>query len=121
MILSQVYNTNRKSMSDSNLNKWKAYESLEDVPVPEETDFSPAPIKVQDFFFESFNEELATKLATKLGWRIDDDDWKGTVLYIPVRKFCFLEDGATPSPTIRYYMGGDWLTAKVVKYRLEQL
>ena len=121
MILSQVYHTNRKSMSDGNLNKWKAYESLEDVPVPEEMDFSPAPIKVQDFFFESFNEELATKLATKLGWRIDDDDWKGTVLYIPVRRFCFLEDGATPSPTIRYYMSGDWLTAKEVKYRLEQL
>ena len=121
MILSQVYNTNRKSMSDSNLNKWKAYESLEDVPVPEEMDFSPAPIKVQDFFFESFNEELATKLATKLGWRIDDDDWKGTVLYIPVRRFCFLEDGATQSTTIRYYMGGDWHTAKEVKYRLEQL
>ena len=54
-------------MSDGNLNKWKAYESLEDVPVPEEMDFSPAPIKVQDFFFESFNEELATKFATKLG------------------------------------------------------
>ena len=120
MILSQVYHTNRKSMSDGNLNKWKAYESLESVPVPEEMDFSPAPIRVQDFFFESFNEESATKLATKLGWCIDDD-WKGTVLYIPVRRFCFLEDGATPNPTIRYYMSGDWLTAKEVKYRLEQL
>ena len=120
MILSQVYHTNRKSMSDGNLNKWKAYGSLENVPAPEEMDFSPAPIRVQDFFFESFNEESATKLATKLGWCIDDD-WKGTVLYIPVRRFCFLEDGATPSPTIRYYMSGDWLTAKEVKYRLEQL
>ena len=120
MILSQVYHTNRKFMSDGNLNKWKAYESLENVPVPEEMDFSPAPIRVQDFFFESFNEESATKLATKLGWCIGDD-WKGTVLYIPVRRFCFLEDGATPSPTIRYYMSGDWLTAKEVRYRLEQL
>lgn len=35
MILSQVYHTNRKFMSDGNLNKWKAYESLESVPVPE--------------------------------------------------------------------------------------
>lgn len=120
MILSQVYHTNRKSMSDGNLNKWKAYESLENVPVPEEMDFSPAPIIVQDFFFESFNEELPTKLATKLGWYVDDD-WKGTVLYIPVRRFCFLENGATPSPTIRYYMRGEWLTAKEVKDRLAHL
>lgn len=35
MILSQVYRTNRKYMSDGNLNKWKAYENLETVPVPE--------------------------------------------------------------------------------------
>lgn len=35
MILSQIYHTNRKYMSDGNLNKWKAYESLENVPVPE--------------------------------------------------------------------------------------
>ena len=120
MILSQVYHTNRTYISDGNLNKWKAYESLENVPVPEEMDFSPAPIRVQDFFFESFNEESATKLATKLGWCIDDD-WKGTVFYIPVRRFCFLEDGATPSPTIRYYMRGEWLTAKEVKDRLAYL
>ena len=35
MILSQVYHTSRKYMSDGNLNKWKAYESLEEVPGPE--------------------------------------------------------------------------------------
>lgn len=116
MILSQVYHTNRKFMSDGNLNKWKAYESLENVPVPEKRDFSPAPIRVQDFFFENFDDES----ATKFGWCVDDD-WKGTVLYIPVRRFCFLEDGATPSPTIRYYMSGDWLTAKEAKDRLAQL
>lgn len=57
MILSQVYHTNRKFMSDGNLNKWKAYESLENVP----------------------------------------------------------------KPTIRYYMSGDWLTAKEVKDRLAHL
>lgn len=116
MILSQVYHTNRKFMSDGNLNKWKAYEGLENVPVPEKRDFSPAPIRVQDFFFENFDDES----ATKFGWCVDDD-WKGTVLYIPVRRFCFLEDGATPKPTIRYYMSGDWLTAKEVKDRLAHL
>lgn len=50
-------------MSDGNLNKWKAYESLEKVPVPGKMDFSPAPIRVQDFFFENFNDESATKLG----------------------------------------------------------
>lgn len=116
MILSQVYHTNRKCMSDGNLNKWKTYESLEEVPVPEKMDFSPAPIRVQDFFFlKNFNDEL----ATKLGWCVDDGR-KGTTLYIPVRRFCFLENGATPSPTVRYYMSGDWLTAKEVKDRLAQ-
>lgn len=116
MILSQVYHTNRKFMSDGNLNKWKAYESLENVPVPEKRDFSPAPIRVQDFFFENFDDES----ATKFGWCVGDG-WRGTVLYIPVRRFCFLEDGATPKPTIRYYMSGDWLTAKEVKDRLAHL
>lgn len=117
MILSQVYRTNMKSMSDGNLSRWQAYESLENVPVPEKWQFSPAPIRVQDFFFlKNFNDEL----ATKLGWYVDDD-WKGTVLYIPARRFCFLENGATPSPTIRYYMRGEWLTAKEVKDRLAHL
>lgn len=117
MILSQVYHTNRKYMSDGNLNKWKAYESLESVPVPEKKmDFSPAPTSVQFFFFENFNKES----ATELGWYVDDD-WKGTVLRIPVRRFCFLEDGATPRPTIRYYISGEWLTAKEVIDRLSQL
>lgn len=117
MILSQVYRTNMKSMSDGNLSRWQAYESLENVPVPEKWQFSPAPIRIQDFFFENFSDES----ATKLGWYVDDD-WKGTtVLYIPVRRFCFLEDGATPRPTIRYYMSGDWLTAKEAKDRLAQL
>ena len=69
MILSQIYHTNRKYMSDGNLNKWKAYESLENVPVPEKMDFSPAPIRVQDFFFENFSNES----ATKLGWYVNDD------------------------------------------------
>lgn len=104
-------------MSDGNLSRWQAYESLENVPVPEKWQFSPAPIRIQDFFFENFSDES----ATKLGWYVDDD-WKGTtVLYIPVRRFCFLEDGATPRPTIRYYMSGDWLTAKEAKDRLAQL
>ena len=117
MILSQVYRTNMKSMSDGNLSRWQAYESLENVPVPEKWQFSPAPTSVQFFFFENFNKES----ATELGWYVDDD-WKGdTVLRIPVRRFCFLEDGATPRPTIRYYMSGDWLTAKEVKDRLAQL
>lgn len=116
MILSQVYRTNMKSKSDGNLSRWQAYESLENVPVPEKWQFSPAPIRVQDFFFENFDDES----ATKFGWYVDDD-WKGTVLYIPVRRFCFLEDGATPKPTIRYYMSGDWLTAKEAKDRLAQL
>lgn len=72
MILSQVYHTNRKYMSDGNLNKWKAYESLEEIPVPEKMDFSPAPIRVQDFFFlKNFNDEL----VTKLGWCVADG-WK---------------------------------------------
>lgn len=116
MILSQVYRTNMKSKSDGNLSRWQAYESLENVPVPEKWQFSPAPIRVQDFFFENFDDES----ATKLGWYVDDA-WEGTVLYIPVRRFCFLEDGATPRPTIRYYMSGDWLTAKEAKDRLAQL
>lgn len=116
MILSQVYRTNMKSMSDSNLSRWQAYESLENVPVPEKWQFSPAPIRVQDFFFENFNDGS----ATELGWYVDDD-WKGTVLRIPVRRFCFLENGVTPSPTIRYYMRGEWLTAKEVKDRLAHL
>ena len=103
-------------MSDGNLSRWQAYESLENVPVPEKWQFSPAPIRVQDFFFENFDAES----ATKFGWCVDDD-WKGTVLRIPVRRFCFLEDGATPKPTIRYYMSGDWLTAKEVKDRLAHL
>lgn len=116
MILSQIYHTDRKYMSDGNLNQWKAYENLEKVPAPGKMDFSPAPIRVQDFFFENFSDES----ATKLGWCVDDD-WKGTVLYIPVRRFCFLENGATPSPTTRYYMRGEWLTAKEVKDRLAYL
>lgn len=103
-------------MSDGNLSRWQAYESLEKVPVPGKMDFSPAPTSVQFFFFENFNKES----ATELGWYVDDD-WKGTVLYIPVRRFCFLENGVTPSPTIRYYMRGEWLTAKEVKDRLAQL
>lgn len=89
---------------------WKVF------PFQKKMDFSPAPIRVQDFFFENFSDES----ATKLGWYVDDD-WKGTVLYIPVRRFCFLENGATPSPTIRYYMRGEWLTAKEVKDRLAYL
>ena len=117
MIVSQVYRTNMKSMSGGNLNRWQAYESLENIPVPEKWQFSPAPTSVQFFFFENFNKES----ATELGWYVDDDDWKGTVLRIPVRRFCFLEDGATPRPTIRYYISGDWLTAKEVIDRLSQL
>lgn len=117
MILSQVYRTDMKSMSDGNLSRWQAYESLENVPVPEKWQFSPAPTSVQFFFFENFNKES----ATELGWYVDDNDWEGTVLRIPVRRFCFLEDGATPRPTIRYYMSGDWLTAKEAKDRLAQL
>lgn len=109
MFLSQVYNTERKSIGDSNLNRWTAYGSLESIPEPRELmDFSPAPVKLQKFFFEHFADDS----ATEVGWRIEPN-WRGEkTLFIPVRRFCFLEEGKAPSPTIRYYMDGDWLTAK---------
>lgn len=115
MFLSQVYNTERKSIGDSNLNRWTAYGSLESIPEPRELmDFSPAPIKLQKFFFECFNDDS----ATEVGWRIAPNWRDEKTLYIPVRRFCFLENGKAPSPTIRYYMDGDWLTAKQAQDRM---
>lgn len=115
MFLSQKYHTNRKSISDGNLNKWIAYESFEQIPESRDLiDFSPAPIKIQEFFFECFDDDL----ATELGWRIAPGPFDEKTLYIPVRRFCFLENGKAPSPTIRYYMDGDWLTAKQAQYQL---
>ena len=117
MLLSQKYHTDRKSIGDNNLNSWIIYESLESIPKPDESstmEYSPAPIKLQKFFFECFKDDSATEVGWKVGFNGRDEK----TLYIPVRRFCFLEEGNVPRPTIRYYMGGDWLTAKEAQDRM---